>query len=82
MCLCVCILSAAVAQLTDKMDPMYIIPKDPPEPHDDAHVICFLSSYNFGHQGSKKLLLLALAELKNKMDPMYIIPQFDGCQKI
>ena len=28
----------AVAQLTDKIDPMYIIPKDRPGPHDDARV--------------------------------------------
>ena len=26
--------------------------KDRPEPHNDAHVICFLSVSNFGHQGS------------------------------
>ena len=38
----VCMLMA-LAQLTDKMDPMYIIPKDRPEPHDDAHVIFFSS---------------------------------------
>ena len=29
----------ALAQLTDKMDPMHIIPKVPSEPHNDAHVI-------------------------------------------
>ena len=48
----------ALAQLTYKMDPMYIIPKDRPEPHNDAHVI-FLGG--------------ALAQLTDKMDPKYII---------
>ena len=48
---------AALAQLTDKIDPMYIIPKDRPGPHNDACVICFLSVSDFGHQGPKKWLL-------------------------
>ena len=67
-------MSAALAQLTDKMDAMYIIPKDRPEPHDDAHVISFLSVSNFGHQGPKNCFL-ALVQLTDKMDPMYIIPK-------
>ena len=50
----VCMLTA-VAQLTDKMDAMYIIPKDRPGPHDDAHLIYFLGVTKFGHQGAKKL---------------------------
>ena len=39
-------MSPALAQLTDKIDPMYIIPKDRPEPHDDAHIflIFFLAA--------------------------------------
>ena len=51
---CAC-MSLALAQLTDKIDPMYIIPKDRPEPHDDAHVIYFLGVTKFVHQGAKKL---------------------------
>ena len=66
-------LSAALAQLTDKMDPMYIIPKDRPEHHNDAHVICFLSISNFGHQGLKNSFFFALAQLTDNMDPMNII---------
>ena len=54
---------------------MYIIPKEPPEPGDDACVICFLSVSNFGHQGPKNLFFLALAQLTDRMDPMYIIPK-------
>ena len=68
-------LSVSVDQLTDKMDPMYIIPKDQPEPHNDACLICFLSVSNFGHQVLLKLYFLALAQLTDKMDPMYIIPK-------
>jgi len=34
------------------------IPKDQPEPHDDAHVICHLSASNFGHQGIKSVFWL------------------------
>ena len=39
VCLLVC-MSAALAQLTDKMDPMYIIPKEASECYDedDTHV--------------------------------------------
>ena len=47
----------ALAQLTDDMDPMYIIPKIPSEPHGDAHVICFLNLSKFDHQGPKKQFL-------------------------
>ena len=47
-------MSASLAQLTDKMDPMYIIPIEPPEQHDDACVMCFFSVSNFGHQGPQK----------------------------
>ena len=65
----------ALAQLTDKIDPKYIIPKDWPEPHDDAHVICFLGVTKFVHQGAKKLFFWALSQLTDKMDPMYIIPK-------
>ena len=54
---------------------MYIIPKDRPEPHDDACVICFLGVTKFGHQGAKKLLFWALAWLTDKINPMYIIPK-------
>ena len=32
----------ALAQLTDNMDPMYIIPKELSGPHNDAYVIVFL----------------------------------------
>jgi hypothetical protein len=67
--------SVAVAQLTDKIDPMYIIPKDRPGPHDDAHLIYFLGVTKFGHQGAKKLLFLALAQPTDKIDPKYIIPK-------
>ena len=74
MCLCVC-LSAAVAQLTDKIDHMYIIPKDRPLPGDDACVICFSSVSNFGQQGPQKLFFFALVQLTDKMDPIYIIPK-------
>ena len=63
-------MSAALAQLTDKIDPMYIIPKDRPEPRDDAHGVS-----NFGHQGPKKLFFFALAQLTDKIDPKYIIPK-------
>ena len=63
-----------VAQFTDKMDPMYIIPKDRPEPHDDAHVICFLLFPILATRGLKTGFL-ALAQLTDKMDPMYIIPK-------
>ena len=48
----------AQAQLTDKMDPMNIMPKDLPVPHNDAHVICFLSVSNFGHQRPQKQFVL------------------------
>ena len=44
---------------------MYIIPKDGPEPHDDAPVICFLNVS----------VTVALPQLTDKMDPMYIIPK-------
>ena len=44
----------ALAQLTDKIDPMYIIPKDRPGPHDDARLIYFLGVTKFGHQGAQK----------------------------
>ena len=37
VCLFVCILSIALAQLTDKMDPMYIISFEPSGSHDDEH---------------------------------------------
>ena len=65
----------APAQLTDKMDAMYIIPKGRPELGEDAHVICFSSVTNFGHQGPKTTAFLALAQLTDKIDPMYIIPK-------
>ena len=45
---------AAVAQLTDKIDPMYIIPKDRPGPHEDAHVICFFGCFQFWPPGAQK----------------------------
>ena len=32
----------SLAQLTDEIDPMYIIPKVLSEPHNDAHVIFFV----------------------------------------
>ena len=54
------------------MDPMYILPKDQSEPHDDVHVICFFSVSNFGHQELKKWFFFALAQLTDKMDPMYL----------
>ena len=38
VCVHVC-MYAAVAQLTEKMDAMYIIPKDQPEPGNDACII-------------------------------------------
>ena len=47
-------MSAAVAQFTDKIDPMYIIPKDRPEPHNDAHVIYFLVFPILATSGHKK----------------------------
>ena len=43
----------AVAQLTDKMDPMYVISKVLPEPHDDAHLI-FFASFQFWPPGAQK----------------------------
>ena len=64
VCLSAC-MWMAFAQLTDKMDPMYIIPKDPPKPHDDACVI-FFSVSNFGHQGPTKLVFFCSS--------FYIIP--------
>ena len=65
----------ALAQLTDKMDTMYIIPKDRPEPHDGAHVICFFECFQFWQPGAQKTVFLALAQITDKMDPMYIIPK-------
>ena len=41
----VCV-SMALAQLTDKMDPMYIIPKVQSEPGNEAHF--FFGVSNFG----------------------------------
>ena len=70
----VCMLTA-LAQLTDNMDAMYIIPKERPERHDDAHLIYFLGVTKFGHQGAKKLLFWALAQPTDKIDPKYIIPK-------
>ena len=61
VCLFACVFACvyeAVAQLTDKIDPMYIIPKDRPGPHDDAHLIYFLGVTKFGHHGAKKLFFL------------------------
>ena len=58
----------ALAQLTDKIDP-YIIPKDRPEPHNDAHVICFSSVSNFGHQGPKKLFFLGSSSAHRQDGP-------------
>ena len=52
---------------SDKMDPMYIIPKDPPEPHNDVH--------DFFLRPSWILLFLSLAQHTDKIDPMYIIPK-------
>ena len=43
-------MSAALAQLTDKMDPMYIIPNGLSGFHDDAHV----KKENVGHLGFLK----------------------------
>ena len=67
----VCLLTA-VAQLTDKMDPMYVIPKVLSEPHDEAHVIFFLC-FQFWPPGAKIPAFLALAQLTDKMDPVHII---------
>lgn len=50
-CLLVCV-CAVLAQLTDMMDTMYIIPKDPPGPHDDACVICFFECFQFWPPGA------------------------------
>ena len=66
---------AAVAQLTDKVDPMYIIPKDRPELHDDAHVISFLGVSKFLPPGAQKTAFLARAQLTDKIEPKYIIPK-------
>ena len=41
-------MSVTLAQLTGKIDPMYIIPKGLSEWHNDACVICFWSFSNFG----------------------------------
>ena len=73
-CVLVC-MCAALVQLTDKIDPMYIIPKDRPGPHDDAHLIYVWGVTKFGHQVAKKLLFLALAQPTDKIDPKYIIPK-------
>ena len=72
MCVCAC---AALAQLTDKIDPMYIIPKDRPGFHDDARLIYFVGVTKFGHQGAKKLLFWALAQPTDKIDPKYNKPK-------
>ena len=40
----------ALAQLTDKMGPMYIISKVLSEPQDDPHVICFFCVFPPGGQ--------------------------------
>ena len=47
----------AVAQLTDKMDPMYIIPNVQPEPSNDAHVIFFLVFPIFTTRGPTNFFL-------------------------
>ena len=65
----------AVAQLTDKIDPMYIIPKDSPGPHDDAHLIYFVGVTKFDHQGAKKLFFFAVAQPTDNIDPKYIVPK-------
>ena len=65
----------ALAQLTDKMDPMYIILRDQHEPHDDACVICFWVFQSLATRGLKNCFLLALPQLTDKMDPKYIIPK-------
>ena len=59
----------ALAQLTDKMDAMYIIPKDRPGPHDDAHVIYFLGVSNVGHQGPKKLFFFGSSSAHRQDGP-------------
>ena len=64
------IIFLALAQFTDRMDPMYIIPKEPPKRHDDAHIF-----YLFFWRPSWILLFLALAQHTDKIDPMYIIPK-------
>ena len=57
------------------MDPIYIIPKEMSEPHNDANVICFFSVSYFGHLGPQQLFFFALAQLTDMMDPIYIIPK-------
>ena len=67
---------SSLAQLTDTMDPMYIIPKEPPEPHNNSHIICFFECFQFRPPGAhKKVFFLALAHITDKMDPKYIIPK-------
>ena len=67
-------LCMALAQLTDKMDAMYIIPKDRPEPHNDTCVI-FLGCYQICPPGGQETVFFALAQLTDKIDPKYIIPK-------
>ena len=65
----------ALAQLTDKIEPMYIIPKDWPEPHDDFMCHLFFGCYQIWPPGGQKTVFLALAQLTDKINPMYIIPK-------
>ena len=41
----------ALAQLTDKMDPMYIIPSELARSHDDAHKKNMSAILDFGENG-------------------------------
>ena len=57
---------------------MYIIPKDLPGPHDDAHVICFLSVSNFGHKGPKKLFFFGSSSAHRQDRPQVYYTKMTG----
>ena len=48
---------------------MYIIPTDWPEPHNDAHVICFFSVSNFGQQGAQKTVFICSSSAHRQDGP-------------
>ena len=68
----------AVAQLTNKINPMYIIPKDQPEPHNDAHVIYFLGVTKFVHLGAKKLFCFGSSSAHRQDRPQVYYTKMTG----
>ena len=63
-------MSAALAQLTDKMDPIYIIPNGPSGFHNDAHI----KKENVGFlKNGKKLLFSAVSQHSDYIEGWFFV---------